>query len=477
MAGTKESEKLSLRWVIIAGLIVRLGFFLLPSLDFVPSILERRPELSTPTSSFMAIKEALHLQKVYKSFNGTLPPPYQSGNLYLPPIILRYLEPIVGKMDSTTRLFHISTALIWSFSDLITAIFLASIYNKKQKYLKRIHISPDQAQLDNSILSGSALSSAGGIAAFFLFNPFSIATCLARSTATFNNLALSLAINSALSASFLMVSLGMATAILISVYPILLTPAIIILYSMSASPNTSFTRNGKQTWSIGQAILCFFFILATLALHTYVSYEVSGKDWTFIDRAYGTILFVPDLSPNIGLWWYFFIEIFDHFRDFFLLAFNVHVASYTIPLTIKYKEDPLFAITALTGLIAVLKSYPTLGDASIFLSLLMLHKEISPYLRHTLFTILLYTLATFMMPALHHLWLQAGSGNANFFYASTLVWALAGGSCVLDAMWAWGRWRWETERNQDTSGNRNEILRQIGKTKEDVLLRRKVIQA
>lgn len=48
-------------------------------------------------------------------------------------------------------------------------------------------------------------------------------------------------------------------------------------------------------------------------------------------------LFVPDLSPNIGLWWYFFIEIFDHFRDFFLLTFNVHIASYSFPLTIKYR--------------------------------------------------------------------------------------------------------------------------------------------
>jgi len=50
------------------------------------------------------------------------------------------------------------------------------------------------------------------------------------------------------------------------------------------------------------------------------------------------------------------------------------------------------------------------------------------------------------MPALHYLWLSAGSGNANFFYATTLVWAFAGGSAVLDSMWAWGRWRWELER-------------------------------
>lgn len=89
-------------------------------------------------------------------------------------------------------------------------------------------------------------------------------------------------------------------------------------------------------------------------------------------------LLVPDLSPNIGLWWYFFIEIFDHFRDFFLLSFNVHAASYALPLAIKYRQDPLFAVTTLAGLTAMLKSYPTLGDAAIFMSLLSLHREIAP---------------------------------------------------------------------------------------------------
>ena len=34
-------------------------------------------------------------------------------------------------------------------------------------------------------------------------------------------------------------------------------------------------------------------------------------------------LSLPDLTPNPGLWWYFFTEMFDHFRPFFLMAFSV----------------------------------------------------------------------------------------------------------------------------------------------------------
>lgn len=32
---------------------------------------------------------------------------------------------------------------------------------------------------------------------------------------------------------------------------------------------------------------------------------------------------VSDLTPNVGMWWYFVTEMFDHFRPFFLGVFHV----------------------------------------------------------------------------------------------------------------------------------------------------------
>jgi hypothetical protein len=32
---------------------------------------------------------------------------------------------------------------------------------------------------------------------------------------------------------------------------------------------------------------------------------------------------VSDLTPNVGMWWYFITEMFDHFRPFFLGVFHV----------------------------------------------------------------------------------------------------------------------------------------------------------
>ena len=50
---------------------------------------------------------------------------------------------------------------------------------------------------------------------------------------------------------------------------------------------------------------------------------------------------------------------------------------------------------------------------------------------------MLYSLCLF--PTFHHLWLYSGSGNANFFYASTLVWAISQGGILLDFLSAKGR--------------------------------------
>ncbi|XP_041436175.1 phosphatidylinositol glycan anchor biosynthesis class U protein-like [Xenopus laevis] len=59
------------------------------------------------------------------------------------------------------------------------------------------------------------------------------------------------------------------------------------------------------------------------------------NSWDFIPSIYGFILSVPDLTPNIGLFWYFFAEMFEHFSLFFVCIFQINVFFYTLPLTIN----------------------------------------------------------------------------------------------------------------------------------------------
>jgi hypothetical protein len=122
---------------------------------------------------------------------------------------------------------------------------------------------------------------------------------------------------------------------------------------------------------------------------------------------------LPDLTPNPGLWWYFFTEMFDHFRPFFLSAFTVTMAvparttlaetsciidahidlrcSYMHQVQVSFRScdrssaqanregcshDPLYAAFLLQGVVATFKPYPTLADPGLFVSLFAVFPEV-----------------------------------------------------------------------------------------------------
>lgn len=99
------------------------------------------------------------------------------------------------------------------------------------------------------------------------------------------------------------------------------------------------------------------------------------------------------------MFWYFFIEMFDQFRNFFLVVFQLHTFIFVAPLCIKIRyvavvkrrnlavcicvlicfanrEHPIFVIIVLSGIMSILKSYPSVGDAALFLGLLPVHDEL-----------------------------------------------------------------------------------------------------
>lgn len=52
---------------------------------------------------------------------------------------------------------------------------------------------------------------------------------------------------------------------------------------------------------------------------TIMGVNVRALSGMFADCSLGVI----DLTPNVGMWWYFFNEMFDHFRPFFRGVFQV----------------------------------------------------------------------------------------------------------------------------------------------------------
>lgn len=206
----------------------------------------------------------------------------------------------------------------------------------------------------------------------YLFNPFTIATCIARPTSILTNTFILSAIANAANARSGTFVLALSAASYLSLYPILLFPPLLILcYDQTArrSEPTQSATSFATRHITGLAVA----VGALIGL----SYLITGS-WQFLSSTYGTYLLLPDLTPNVGLWWYFFIEMFDSFREFFLGVFWLHMASYVGGLSLRFQKQPLFAIVAMLGIIAVFQPYPSIADTSLFLGVVPLYRHLFP---------------------------------------------------------------------------------------------------
>jgi len=182
-------------------------------------------------------------------------------------------------------------------------------------------------------------------------------------------------------------------------------------------------------------IVVMFLTFLTVLL--YASYLVMGRSLSFFSATYGFILSVPELTPNMGLFWYFFTEMFEHFRVFFVCTFQINVFIYVIPLAIKLRKDPFLLTFSLLGLTAIFKSYPSYGDVGFYMCLLPMIKHLFPFTKRLFIVANMFVATTVLGPLLYHLWIYNGSANANYFFAINLVFGTAQIFLVTDLLFAY----------------------------------------
>lgn len=232
--------------------------------------------------------------------------------------------------------------------------------------------------------------------------------------------------------------IAMSFAAYLSMYPLLLMLPLGLL-AFDRWP----TQEKKQPLKF--AVIFTTVAAATMAVLFQASYFITGS-WEFLSSTYGIQLTLTDLTPNVGLWWYFFIEMFDSFRSFYLAVFWLHLSSYVGALSVRIRRQPLVVITLLLGIFAIFKPYPSISDTSLFLAVVPLYRHVFSLMRYTFLAASTMLYASFLGPAFYHLWIYAGSGNANFFYAITLVWSLGQSLLISDLTFAVLRDEWEVER-------------------------------
>ena len=168
-----------------------------------------------------------------------------------------------------------------------------------------------------------------------------------------------------------MLALGLASYL--SLYPALLLPPLILLCN---------DRKGRETKeppnSTVSTATCLSVFSASITWFLYLSKVLTGGWSEFLASTYGVHLLLPDLTPNVGLWWYFFIEMFDSFREFFLGVFWLHLGGYVGALCIRLRTQPLFVITTLLGVFVIFKPYPSISDTALYFATLSLYSHIFP---------------------------------------------------------------------------------------------------
>ena len=188
----------------------------------------------------------------------------------------------------------------WLFllGDLLTALCLAKLgkvvaqQRLVQQEAERRGYSKEAQPLLATI--SATLNAHRSMALAFLLNPYIIANCAAMTSTVWANLLLAIFLLSLVSGWMVPACVTLALATYQSLYPILLLlPLLLNLTKRLESRNEKLRQSVK---------ICSVFAVS-LALLLVLSAEICG-DWSFLGATYGFILSVPELTPNMGIFWY-----------------------------------------------------------------------------------------------------------------------------------------------------------------------------
>ncbi|KAF8787577.1 phosphatidylinositol glycan anchor biosynthesis class U protein-like [Argiope bruennichi] len=367
-------------------------------LSYKADALGNRVEISTPMNSWKRAVEGVSLWK--RGIN-----PYDSDIIHESPFALAVYDYLVTYIpDSIDVLFIACDLLVSTILSHFAKYYLEEYVKKEQAKKVPKNTEPLLLKYDNIVWVCYLIE------VVYLLNPYSVFSCAGRSTVLFQNLLLAFFLFLTTVGYWLEAGGVLAFLTFHSFYYCtLLVPLVMYVYQTANDRaryfEIFFTLGGFVVSIIG--LLCGF-------------RRITGS-WRYLESTFGCILSVPDLTPNIGLFWYFFTEMFEHFRVFFLCIFQLNVFVYTIPLAVRLRKDPIFLMFVHIIIISIFKSYPCIGEVGFYLALLTIWSHLLHFMRQKFIVCCVLASCTLLAPTLWHLWIYSGSANANFYFAITLA--------------------------------------------------------
>ncbi|CAF1236162.1 unnamed protein product [Rotaria sordida] len=379
---------------------------------------EESGEFVTPLNSWKRVIEGIYLRKLNLS-------PFVGSIVHETPLSLFFYS----KLHAITN-GHVEGLFI--AADLLSAILTYKIAHRILTQLFDQEIKEkSKYKKDSELLwltEANIQKSAYAVLLCSMINPLSIGTCLAKSSLVFHNLLLTMTFYFFITYQLLPFIITLCLTSSISLYPIILIAPALLQFSKNNSNNRSIIRI---------CLVIILFIIVSFGI-LILNFFLNHQSWSFIESTYSFIFHVPDYTPNIGIFWYFFTEMFDHFRSLFVWTFQMHVLLlYLLPFTIRLRRDPIFLFWLLCALFCTFKSYPAYGDAAFYFNFLPIWSFLFRYVRHSLIIICMVLVAILMAPITWYLWIYTGSANANFYFAMTMVFNVAQTFLVSDLFYAY----------------------------------------
>eukprot|EP00879_Flechtneria_rotunda_P021137 GHRR01022268.1.p1 GENE.GHRR01022268.1~~GHRR01022268.1.p1 ORF type:complete len:363 (+),score=64.87 GHRR01022268.1:1303-2391(+) len=141
----------------------------------------------------------------------------------------------------------------------------------------------------------------------------------------------------------------------------------------------------------------------------------------WLDKVYRLTVMFEDLTPNIGMYWYFFTEMFDAFRPFFLFVFHSFAVILSMPMAVRFHNRPFFVLWVQLYITCMVKPYACVGDMVPWMVLLPLLQQQLQCIQLGMFLINSLLLIFVLGPAMWYQWIEVDAANSNFFYSITLL--------------------------------------------------------
>lgn len=412
--------------------------FLLMNSEY-QKVISERVEVSTALNSWKRVTEGVYL------YNFGIDP--YSGDLFHETPICLYVFNIIQRYFPWWAL-----CLLFVVTDLISALCLAYVgknYNNnwcsKEEKDKKQDVSQEKDD-GTSTKTDIALY----ILMVYLFNPYIILNCVGFTTTVFSNLLNSITLVAMVRHSIFWSCISTALLTLQNLYPISLLVPVAIYICNNKSKN-----NVKST--IITLIITFLSIF-TLLLG--ICYYIMGS-WSFLWNIFRFILLAPDVRPNIGLYWYFLTEMFEHFKSLFIASFQINVSLlYIVPLALKLRRQPILLAFSYLAIMTIFKSYPCVGDVGFYISLIPFWMHLFQHMQQGFIISCFILVCTGFAPIVWHQWIYARSANANFYFGVTLAFAVAQIFLLTDILFANIKYEFASRHNinKDITGSKATLL-------------------